>query len=404
MFHFGPIVRALLQRKLHVFLMVIQLSIVTAIFSTFVDAVKTTYDITKIDSGIAEHEMFAITVRPIKAYLTYDKVQRDLQAIKQLPYVESVSAMRWSPLSFFAEAISVRTEASKESSAIWVHNAKSTPEVMNTLKLPIIAGRNFNYSDMALVKTGDIKGASVVIITNRLAETLFGSANQAVGKFLYEGDEIREIIGVSQDWWGFMRASDGSRELTIFRPQHDEFSEEYRYLIRVQNNSMRNAVVEQATALVSKFHDNHLLLWVEKIDESRAAIDAPNIIYAWMMLVMLVVLAIVVAFAVSAQTFFSITQRFKQLGIRRALGATQRDIMIHIQTENMLVCFLGLLVGFPFSIAVSSVVMAVAGGLPVASWCIAASCGLLIAICFLSAHIPLKKMANISPCVATRSL
>ncbi len=403
-FHIGPIVRSLLQRKLTVFLMVMQLAIVTAIFSAFADQLNFVRGITKIESGIAEEKIFAIAARPIQSTLTYDKVQHDLNAIKQLPFVEGASAMRWSPISQYGDNIRVRKEVGREAPETWVMTAETTAEAMDTLELPIIAGRNFTYSDMVFIKDGDAKGAALIIVTNHLAEKFFGSANQAVGKFLYEGDQVREIIGVCQDWWGFGRSWDGERELTIFRPQHNDAREEYRYIVRVKDNNVRNAVIEQATTIVRKHHNDNVLLWVEKLDESRAGIDAPDVTYAWMMLAILIVVGVVVAFAVGAQTLFSITQRFKQFGIRRALGASQQDIIVYIQTENMIICFLGLLIGFPLSILVGHVILIVAGGTPVPLWCILLSCAVLTAICFLSAHIPLKRMADISPSTATRSV
>lgn len=403
MWHIGPIFRSMLNRKLSVFLIVLQLAIVTAIFSTFIDTTKGIYDNVTIESGIQEDVLLVIAIRPIGSTLGYDKVQRDLQEIKKLSVIESANAMRWTPLSRYADFSALRVDAKSDAAKTQVVKSTSTHEVMTTLELSIIAGRDFTLEDFAITDEQHSEGANI-IITNALATALFGSASQAVGKFVYEQDMVKEIIGVSENWWGFTRNWYGEPELTMFQPAHSELTVEYRYLMRVANAKDRNAVIDTITNIIYKNHNDKLLLWVEKVDENRASQDLPNVIYCWLFIVMIVVLGFVVAFAVSAQMLFSITQRFKHIGIRRALGASHNDIVKYMQTENMLVCSIGLVLGVLLTLGVSRILLITAGGTAIPLWIIAISSFSLMLICFFSAAIPLRRTATISPSVATRSL
>ncbi|HEY2624152.1 MAG TPA: FtsX-like permease family protein, partial [Dyella sp.] len=60
--------------------------------------------------------------------------------------------------------------------------------------------------------------------------------------------------------------------------------------------------------------------------------------------VCLVLLAITAAGIVGLTSFW-VGQRRKQIGVRRALGATQRDILSYFMTENLLIGIAGVVVG-----------------------------------------------------------
>lgn len=404
MWHIGPILRSLAKRKLSVFLLALQIAIVTAIFSNSVSLISTVYNNINTPSGISDDLLFAIALRPVDAFIDYNTAQEDLRDIRAIDSVASATAVRWTPLSFFHENANLRTESDPEASATNAVRGSSTHELLETLELPLLAGRNFGLADMAVTEGYDQPGPSKVIITQALAEKLFSSVNEALGKFVYEGDTAREIIGVTENWWGFSRSWNNPHELTVFYPAHNNLNTEYRYLVRASSSRDRAAVVEAVSAALYKNYNNNVLLWVEKIDENRAAADKPNIIYAWMFIVMMVVLGFFIAFAICAQMLFFIAQRTKQIGIRRALGASHRDIVIHLQIENMLICMCGLILGLLITMGVSHALQVTIEEAPIAPWIILASSLSIIAICFSSATIPAWRAANISPSMATRSI
>lgn len=404
MWHLGPIFRSLLKRKLNAFLLLLQVAIVSAIFANSAALVMEVHGNTKRESGISEDKMFSITLRPIEGFLDYTRVQEETADINKLDFVESVSATRWSPVSYWSEGTALRTESDPEAATTGVSKGPATHEILTTLELGIVAGRDFTLADMAITGENNSTGPNSAIVTQALAEELFESANEAVGKFVYDGDEAREIVGVSENWWGFSRPWSTPHELTVFYPTHNDQTTEYRYLIRVDSAKNRPKVVEDVTNYITNKYNYKVLLWIERIDEIRESADKPNIIYSWMFIVMMIVLGFFIAFAISAQTLFSIAQRTKQIGIRRALGASRKDIVTHLQIENMFVCISGLLLGLLLSIGINAVVQQAVGDSPMEPWLLAITSFAFILICFASAAVPAWKAANISPSIATRSV
>jgi putative ABC transport system permease protein len=69
--------------------------------------------------------------------------------------------------------------------------------------------------------------------------------------------------------------------------------------------------------------------------------------------VICVVLLIITGAGIVGLTSFWVGQRRKQIGVRRALGATRGDILSYFLTENFLISLLGLLIGVVLAVCLS---------------------------------------------------
>src|SRR3546814_16609456 len=59
----------------------------------------------------------------------------------------------------------------------------------------------------------------------------------------------------------------------------------------------------------------------------------------------IVALLLVTALGIVGLTSFWVSQRRRQIGVRRALGATRGDILRYFQTENFLIVSVGIVMG-----------------------------------------------------------
>ena len=66
---------------------------------------------------------------------------------------------------------------------------------------------------------------------------------------------------------------------------------------------------------------------------------------AWLLVAVCVGLLVVTALGIVGLASFWVQQRTKQIGIRRALGATRRQILRYFQTENLLLATIGIVLG-----------------------------------------------------------
>jgi putative ABC transport system permease protein len=113
------------------------------------------------------------------------------------------------------------------------------------------------------------------------------------------------------------------------------------------------------------------------------------------------VLACVGLFAVVA---FAVAQRSREIGIRLALGATQRAVVDQFFREGLRLAATGMAIGIPISLAVMRILEAqdesvrVLGVLPVAVVVLT-----LVAVAMAAAWIPARRAARVDPLVALRS-
>lgn len=404
MLHLGPILRSMLRRKLGVGLLALQIALVMAIFSGFGQYISNVYSIIYRESGIREQLLFAATTRPVANILPYEKVQENLQDIKKISAVESVSSIRWSPLSGYGEYIKLRVNEQDTEAAAHAIKSLSTYDVLTTLELKLVAGRRFVEADMVITEKAESIPFSKVVVTQSLAEKLFGTSEAAIDKIIYEIDTPLQIIGVCKNWLGFLRAWNEPNELTIFYVGHNNATtSEYRYLVRVTDRESREAVIQQVSDIIYQNHDNKVLLWIERIDLGVKADNKPDVVYLYLFVVMILVLSLVIAVAIGAQTLFLIRQREKQIAIRRALGASYRDVAMHFFVENMLIFIAGLLIGLLCVKCVNLLFIQIWGS-GVAPWIVVTSCGGLLALGFISTALSARRIAHISPTSATRSV
>lgn len=404
MWQLAPIFRTLLRRKLGVFLLVIQIAFTITIFSNLAFISRQLSLVIHQPPGISDEAQFAVTLRPLNGLINYADSQRDIQDLQQLPGVEQVATTHWVPLAGMSNGSPFRTRPEKDASAQFAQFSEVSPQMLSTLDLKLIAGRDFTEADMGLKTATGERRPKNIIITKALAEALFGKDQNVIGKVIYSGDFATEIIGVSEDWSGFTIPINERIERTVFYPTYDETETEQRYLVRVKNPRDRAAVIEAVNQRLSHNYQNELLSWIDKLDEAKTSLNRQNVVLVNLFLVLMVTLGFVVAFAISGQTLFWITQRTKQIGIRRALGASRQAIIVQLLVENAMICSLGLIVGTLLSLGVNQIVMQASGMLPMPPLFLLSVCMLLLGLCLVSAGVPAWRASRIAPSIATRSV
>jgi putative ABC transport system permease protein len=126
---------------------------------------------------------------------------------------------------------------------------------------------------------------------------------------------------------------------------------------------------------------------------------------------MAVVLAVVISLLIGLTALvivglasFNVTQRTKQIGTRRALGATRTDIIRLFLVENWLVTTAGAVLGALLTVGVAYW-MEVSFEMPRLDWnYVPAGIAVLWLLSSLAVIEPARRAASVSPAVATRSV
>lgn len=95
----------------------------------------------------------------------------------------------------------------------------------------------------------------------------------------------------------------------------------------------------------------------------------------------------------------SVTERTKEIGIRKAIGATRSAIVLQFLAEAMALTFLGGLIGLVISILISNLIMLLLPTLPakVEIWMIVSSLTISVLIGLVFGVLPARKAAKLDP-------
>ncbi|MGH9496834.1 MAG: FtsX-like permease family protein, partial [Candidatus Sulfotelmatobacter sp.] len=100
---------------------------------------------------------------------------------------------------------------------------------------------------------------------------------------------------------------------------------------------------------------------------------------------------------------YSTAQRFREIGIRIAVGATRERVIRMVLQEVLWMAGTGIAIGLTFALLLSSLVRSqlfgVSGHDPL-TLCVV--CGLILAVACISAVIPARRAAKVDPIVALR--
>jgi putative ABC transport system permease protein len=114
-------------------------------------------------------------------------------------------------------------------------------------------------------------------------------------------------------------------------------------------------------------------------------------------------IAVTALLGVLAVSSFLVTQRARQLAVRRALGAGSGDIIRHILVETWLATALGTALGLAATLALCTLMRQAFPGLVADGRLLALTALVLWIDCTAAALVPARRAARIPPSVASRA-
>jgi putative ABC transport system permease protein len=332
----------------------------------------------------------------------------DLEYLNSLPGVLAACATSSIPQTGVANETAVSGDADKKEKrpVLWY---QMTEKSVDALGLHLIRGRGYLKDAVAPAPSNaDAAGLAFgpeVVITAALAEKLFGSSEAAVGKTLYfslaEGRSAA-IVGVVER----MQAA------PLFLPGVNLFNEivlapavpagpTALYLVRTKPG-LRDQVM---TRVVKEFESLQRDRYIDKIkpladtaSEGRAADRASAVVLAILASFVLAV-TMLGLFGFAA---FAVTSRTKEIGTRRAIGATQSDILKQFLLENWIITTAGAAIGTVVTLAFA-LQLSLLLELPRLPFVfLVFSMALVWVAGLLAALIPALRGARVPPAVATR--
>jgi putative ABC transport system permease protein len=224
------------------------------------------------------------------------------------------------------------------------------------LGLQLLQGRHFNADEYA---DSDLKGfqstGHVVLVTHSDAQRLW-PGQSPLGKVLYSDNTGWTVVGVVADVLAQEPAfnGDSGKYSSVFFPLRPRVELNDYVLRSAPQDSQR--IVREAIQILGKLEPGAVVEG-QTYASMRSTYFANTSSMAWMLVLVCVVMLAVTAFGIVGLTSFWVSQRRRQIGIRRAVGATRGHIMQYFQTENFLLTTSGVLIGMLLAFGINVYLM-----------------------------------------------
>ena len=272
---------------------------------------------------------------------------------------------------------------------------------------PIIKGRYFNDNDYYSAK-------KVCVITESSARTLFGTTNvvgMTLDYSLYGTAHEFLIIGIRQDNASLLSGRMSNNTVTMEAPL-SVISAAYGFYITnndllIISDGAENAaqVARDTVRLMENRHDvrGKNAIQVENFNDYMSAMDQ-ILSYITVFVVFVAAISLLVGgIGVMNIMLVSVTERTREIGIRKALGARTGSILMQFLAESAIITLLGGLIGILLGVAGAAGVCSLLG------FAVKVSVGTVLGASLFSSAVglffgiyPARKAARLSPIEALR--
>jgi putative ABC transport system permease protein len=403
-----PILSSLQHHRLTAALLALQVALTCAFVANAVFLIAGRIERLQTSTGLPEDELSLISVRGVLSGGNVQAQQQaDLRALRDIPGVRAAAAFgNTMPLSDGADdygncadqqalqrAIEQRSEAP---GCVQASYYSGSPGFVQALGAHLIAGRDFRADEYAS------DTPSAVILTRSLAQQLW-PGQPAVGKTLYGGSQ-RTVVGVIDDLLRPTLRSAAVDHLVALSPQLPSGTQTH-YLLRSAPQDRDRVLTAAADALAKA---GPLRLIPSEGRRSYAQVRhryfQRDTTMVGLLLAASIGLLFVTALGIGGLASFWVQQRTRQIGIRRAIGATRGDVLRYFQAENILIVGAGNVLGMALAALLNQWLMQ-RYELPRLPWhWLPLGALVLWLLGQLAVLWPARRAAAVPPAVATRSV
>ena len=274
------------------------------------------------------------------------------------------------------------------------------PEYQTVRNLTVLSGRFFDGQDeQARNKVG--------VVTEKLARKLYGSPEAAVGKETKIMGLPFTIIGTFKEGgqsFGQSEVEDNTvvipYTVSRFFTSTPAVKEIY---FSVADSSLVPAATEQIRQVLHARHRPESVYNVQNLTEILAVADRSAMALTAVLMLVAAVVLLVSGIGIMNIMLSTVSSRIREIGIRKALGATNREIRYQFLSEAMLISLVGGTIGIVIGLAIPfSVRFFTDYHVPISGWSaiVAIMVSTLVGIIF--GTVPATRAAQLDPVESLR--
>ena len=269
--------------------------------------------------------------------LSYEMTLSDLEAAKSIPGVIAVAGTREHPMTMTVEGVERG-----------VNLVGVTDGYQTIRRLLVIRGRYFDETDMEM-------RSKVCLITTELADKIFGQVNP-VGKMIRMGELTFTVIGVFRErveTFGLSEIQKNSVLIPFTLMKYYTGTEVVR-LLDLQADSAEDvpAVQRGLTQLLRTRHPAEAEYNVQTLTAILGVARKISLALTIVLIIIAAIALLVSGIGIMNIMLVTVTERTREIGIRKAIGAARREILYQFLVESFLISGGGAVIGILLGIAV----------------------------------------------------
>lgn len=367
--------------------------------------IQSLWRLQKVNSGLQPQNVLTFNAVLPEVKYNFEKQSQffaDLKTrLESSPGVQSASSIFPLPLSGDRFSISFQIEGrpvepKDEPSADFFTTGVG---YFRTMGIPLIKGRDFDDRD----KHGS---TPVIIVTEAFARRHFPNEDP-IGKRIHPGissiagedSTMREIVGVAGDVRN--RGLNTEPRPAYYVPQTQiPFSQ---MVTVVKTTAEPRSLISAVTREVGAMDQDVPLFSVKTMEEYLSASVAAPRFNSTLLTIFAVVALILTVVGLYGVMSYSVAQRTNEIGIRLALGAQGRDVMMMIVKQGSKVIVIGLALGLIGAFALTRLVASLLFGVTAKDPFTFAAVALLLAlVALLACYVPAWRATKVDPMEALR--
>ena len=400
----GPIWRALMRNKTGAILIALQIAVTMAIMVNAVSIMQERSKQMARPSGIDEANIFYLaSVGFAEDFNERVTIEEDLNAIRATPGVVNAIQSNSIPLSGGGWAMDLQAESGEEIDGTGVAVYFVDEHGLDTFGLKLHSGRNFNTTEVDWREPAADGWPDTILLTLATAKVFFpDNPESAVGQTVYiNGTEPMTVIGLIEQMQAPWNGWDGVERVMLV-PSHTLFGST-RYIIRTESG-MRDQLMPKIEAMLAESNKGRIIRQMRSMEETRERSYRADSAMITILTFTIALLIVITSLGIVGLASFSVSRRTKQIGTRRALGASKVAVLRYFMTENFLISLVGVIIGAVLTIALNIMMIETFSLTRIAWWLVPVAMLMLMVVGQAAVFGPARRAASVPPAVATRTV
>ena len=250
------------------------------------------------------------------------------------------------PLKVLSNTAAFETTRKKKSNML----IGTSPDYLKVSQLGFAQGRFFNEAENQM-------GRRVVVIDQNLADELFGPGNTAVGKTLRINRVPFQVCGVTKPEAAVM----GMQQTFTCIPiqtlmEMDDNQEVQQALVRVKSNEQLKAATKQSVGILELRHAVKKGYQAQTNEQMMEQFSSILTIMTSVFGALAGIALLVGGIGIMNIMLVSVTERTREIGVRVALGARRRDILMQFLVESATISALGGSIGMLLGVGIGAII------------------------------------------------